>query len=83
MITGKDKEKVAELVAINKQLTEHHEDFLQRVQKESLEAKLYLEQTGKSQRRKIDTMILFFESFLKLCDASKKVVIGGKPKDGD
>lgn len=74
MIIGKDKDKVAELVAKCEAYKRSHDALMIAVKKEAVDAKAYLETHGKSQKRKLDSMILFCGNLITICERSGKAV---------
>ena len=74
MILGKDKDKVAELIAENQKFILCHDALAVAVIREAASAKKYLETDGQSQKRKLDSMILFCGNLITLCQRSEKAV---------
>jgi hypothetical protein len=74
MILGKDKEKVAGLIARAAYLKTQHGALALAIKREAVAAKQYLETHGKSQARKLESMILFCQNLITICERSEKEV---------
>jgi len=83
MIIGQDKEKVAGLVAENQALRVSHDALAAAIINEAASAREYLNQHGKSQKRKLDSMILFCGNLITICERSTKAVKREEAKTGD